>query len=97
MALAKLVCGDCKAEIAASDVFCPSCGAKIDGASGSSVVCEVCGHKNRGRGEFCESCGARVTGGAPAARASERREARKPQKQEPAKGGRHFEVWISCT
>lgn len=94
MAVAKLVCGDCKAEIAASDVFCPSCGAKIESSSADAVVCAVCGHRNRGKGEFCESCGARVSGGgAVAARAAEKREARKPQKQEKSGRARRFEPW----
>jgi hypothetical protein len=93
MAMAKLVCGDCKAEIAASDVYCPSCGAKIETPSGDAVVCAVCGHRNRGRGEFCESCGARVSGGAPAARPAGKREAQKQQKQGPAGKTRPFEPW----
>jgi hypothetical protein len=94
MAVAKLVCGDCAAEIAVSDVFCPSCGAKIETPSGDAAVCTVCGHRNRGKGEFCESCGARVSGGAPAARPAGKRDVRKQQqRKEPAGTTRRFEPW----
>lgn len=98
MAVAKVVCGDCKAEISPLDVHCPSCGAKIERGGGSSrgvLLCEVCGHKNAGRGEFCESCGARVgTAGEPF-RAAAKVEARKPAKQEkrPAGTSRKIEPW----
>lgn len=98
MAVPKVVCGDCSAEISPRDAFCPSCGAKIERGgvtAGGAIVCDVCGHRNAGRGEFCESCGARVgrakDSPRPAANVDAKKSAKPEKKQAGARG--RYEPW----
>jgi hypothetical protein len=98
MAVPKVVCGDCSTEISPRDVFCPSCGAKIErggAAAGGAVLCDVCGHRNSGRGEFCESCGARLGRAKDAPRSAGNVEAKKSAKPPKAQAGTRgkYEPW----
>jgi len=63
MARARLVCGECGAEISAADSYCPKCGAKIEleVPPGSEVGRNVRGPSEASRGSveprICEVCG----------------------------------------
>lgn len=94
MAVAKLVCGACGAEIEATDTKCASCGATIEQAPArdSATVehaqspsaerrCDVCGHVNANAGDYCQSCGARLGEGSAAPPQSKPAKQQKPQQK----------------
>lgn len=89
MAVAKLVCGDCGAEVAPGDRRCRACGAGLEAdtrSSGTTVHCPACGHPNTPSAETCQSCGARLgtrTGTPPASA---------PKRSATTKG-KEFESW----
>ena len=89
MAVAKLVCGDCGADLAPGDRQCPGCGAALERdarSSGTTVRCPACGHLNTPPAETCQSCGGRLgarTGTKPAS----------TPKQNAATARRKFESW----
>ena len=68
MAVVKLLCGGCGAELSGGATACPQCGIPVEypgegkaGEGGS--LCPECGHRNEAKGAFCESCGKKIGGG----------------------------------
>ncbi len=68
MALARILCGQCGADIPTGATACPKCGTAVD-LPGPGVVqesgqtCPLCGYRNAATASFCESCGAKLSGG----------------------------------
>ncbi len=70
MAVPRMTCGGCGAEISPGDETCSRCGVNIEYPGGGQQesprggVCPSCGHRNAGKGAFCESCGKQMKTGA---------------------------------
>lgn len=69
MAVARIVCGECGAEIPRGASVCPRCGAAVElpvamtaGAREAEQICASCGYRNSATATFCESCGAKLPG-----------------------------------
>jgi len=73
MAVARMVCSDCGADVSAGDLHCGKCGSLLERAGESSPAsspapaevsrrCDVCGNENKNAGSYCESCGSRLSG-----------------------------------
>ena len=94
MALARIVCGACGADIPPMAVACPGCGAAVElpriGPQNAGHVCTLCGFRNPGAATYCESCGARLPGAGSSTPASrpERGEKPAPPSAVPTKGKR---------
>jgi len=68
MAVARIVCGACGADIPPGVAACPKCGAAVELPAASpresNQICSLCGYRNPVTATFCESCGAKLTGSA---------------------------------
>jgi ribosomal protein L40E len=68
MAVARIVCGACGADIPPGMAACPKCGAVVElpavASRENNQVCSLCGYRNPATATFCESCGAKLTGSA---------------------------------
>jgi tetratricopeptide (TPR) repeat protein/predicted RNA-binding Zn-ribbon protein involved in translation (DUF1610 family) len=99
MAVAKLVCGDCGREITSADIFCPSCGARIErgeSVAPAEVVCAACGHRNPRGKDICESCGASLPGterGTKSPVHVKRKTRKEPQQERVGSAVRRYEPW----
>lgn len=106
MAVARIVCGACGADIPPGAAACPRCGEAVEGPAAdgrvAGQVCAQCGYRNAAAATFCESCGARLPGAAatPAAvragRGAKQKQAVPPREKAGAsrKGrGAGVEVW----
>ncbi len=102
MAVAKILCGECREEISHSDAVCPKCGTAVElpESSGGAVhiACEVCGERNPRGAKICGSCGARLPGAVT--RRAETKSGRKQRKKQDsgasrdrAQSGRRLEPW----
>jgi hypothetical protein len=54
-------CDACRAEVAADDNTCLSCGADISEIAGPQLFCPKCGSRVDDDAEFCSSCAARIS------------------------------------
>jgi Flp pilus assembly protein TadD/ribosomal protein L40E len=66
MAVARIVCGECGADIPSGVAVCPKCGVSVElpAAAGKEggQVCALCGYRNPSGATTCESCGAKLSG-----------------------------------
>jgi len=104
MALARIVCGECGADVPPGAAACSKCGAAVElpevGMVGNRRVCTSCGYRNTAKATFCESCGAQLPGVAATGSAPREARAAKPARPASAKRGAskkegtsRFEPW----
>ncbi len=90
MALARIVCGECGADIPSGGAACPRCGASVElpaaGSQDVRRVCTLCGYRNPATATFCESCGAKLSGVAAAEPAPRGGRASKSGQAVPVRG-----------
>jgi ribosomal protein L40E len=64
MAVARIVCGECGADIPVGAAVCPRCGTTVElpatGGQQGGSLCTQCGYRNPVTATFCESCGAKL-------------------------------------
>jgi ribosomal protein L40E len=105
MARARIVCGECGADLPSGAVTCPACGAAVElpeRMQENRQICTVCGFRNPPAASVCESCGARLPGASPVLPASRRERASKAVRPAVARAkgsaagkekGSRFEPW----
>ncbi len=106
MAVARIVCGACGADVPAGATTCPRCGSAVElpavSGQGTGQVCPLCGFRNPASATFCESCGAKLPGSAaaspaaPAGRAAKQKQpvqAREKGRASSKERGAGVEVW----
>jgi len=107
MAVPRMVCSDCGADVSSGDRHCAQCGAPLERAGESSSApslmfagvsrrCDVCGNENEHAGRYCESCGSRLTGSSATSTTPHREQKKNRQPVLKAKkkaSARRFEPW----